>query len=78
VDGEGILIEGNVVAESYSTSARGIMVEGDDHLVVGNRVLRPQNYGLFLANTTDTKYRDNMVTGALTAYYGGIDAGNNQ
>jgi hypothetical protein len=78
VDGEGILIEGNVVAESYSTTAHGITVEGDDHLIVGNRVLRPQSYGLFLANATGTKYRDNMVTGAFTAYYGGIDSGNNQ
>jgi hypothetical protein len=74
-NGDGILIEGNVVAESYSTGGRGIRVLGANNQVVGNRVLNPQSYGLFLAGAT---YRDNLVTGAVIPYQGGLDAGNNQ
>ena len=41
-------------------------------------MLNPLNYGLFLANSPTTKYRDNLVTGAFTAYDGGTAVGNNQ
>jgi Right handed beta helix region len=77
VDGEGLLIEGNAVADSYTTSGYGITVSGTNNQVVGNRVLNPQHHGLFLVGTSNTKYRDNLVTGAAVAYEGGIDAGNN-
>ena len=78
VSGEGNLIEGNLVAKSLSQNGRGIFAYGTNHEVVGNRVLNPLNYGLFLANSPTTKYRDNLVTGAFTGYDGGTDAGNNQ
>lgn len=78
VAGESTLIEGNTVAESFSTEGFGIKVSGTSHQVVGNRVLDPQHYGLFLVGTSNTKYRDNLVTGAAVAYEGGVDAGNNQ
>jgi Right handed beta helix region len=78
VSGSGNVIEDNVVGESLSSNGRGIAVYGTNHLVVGNRVTNPQNYGLFLVNSPTTKYRDNLVVGAVTAYDGGTDAGNNQ
>jgi hypothetical protein len=78
VGGSGNVVEDNVVEESLSSNGRGIVAYGTNHVVVGNRVTNPQNYGLFLANSPTTKYRDNLVVGAFAAYDGGTDAGNNQ
>jgi hypothetical protein len=77
LSGDGHLIEGNVVTASVSENGRGIAVfSGTNHLVVGNRIINPQWQGLALH--ANDKYRDNLVSGAATAYQGGIDVGNNQ
>lgn len=76
--GDGIVIQGNVVAESLSDNGRGISTSGSRHQVVGNRILNPQGHGLFLLGAPTAVYRDNLVTGAAVPYDGGIDAGNNQ
>jgi hypothetical protein len=78
VHGAGSLVEGNTVADSFSTNGVAIKLSGTNHQVVGNRVLVAPKWGLFLLGTSNTRYRDNLVTGALTPYEGGIDAGNNQ
>jgi hypothetical protein len=77
ISGDGHLVEGNLVTASLSGTGRGISVfAGTNHLVVGNRIVNPQGVGMHLHS--NDKYRDNLVTGALSPYQGGLDAGNNQ
>jgi hypothetical protein len=77
VDGEGNVIEGNLVSDFVSQFGQGIEASGLNHLIVGNRVTALKHIGLYLINSPTTKYRDNLVNGTLYPYQGGIDAGGN-
>jgi hypothetical protein len=74
VDGEYHVVADNLVGDFQVADGRGIVTNGNDIVVVNNRVAGT-NYGLQLSPTT--KYRDNIVSDAVTPYSGGIDIGNN-
>ena len=71
------VVEKNRAAGSAAIESYGIrMVSGTDVLVLGNRISGARFAIRFEAATG--RYRDNLVTGAVTPYSGGTDAGNNQ
>jgi hypothetical protein len=78
VDGDGNVIEGNLVSDFVSQFGHGIDASGTNHLIVGNRLTALKHNGVYLINSPTTKYRDNLVSGPANPYQGGIDAGNNQ
>ena len=79
--GLGTLVEGNIVGNAAlpaSGASFGLWIgDGSRVLVIDNRFTR-LDYGTAYAGGTSGLYRDNLSSGVLAPYTGGIDAGNNR
>jgi hypothetical protein len=68
-------IDGQPGDQSATNNGNGININGDNALVVGNRMSR-LDVGVELSYGSG-KYRDNLTTNVTDPYRGGTDAGNN-
>jgi hypothetical protein len=80
--GNGAVVENNQIANAtlpagHFKSSFGIEIDGTSNVIVVNNRMTMLNIGVAYNGSSTGKYRDNLTSGVVIPYTGGIDMGNN-